>query len=1074
MKIALKTLIIILFSLTGFNLSAQNGVILRGTVKDKSTGEPIIGATVIEYNKDKRIITGTITDLNGNFVLNTKSKDAIVGISYIGYVTIETPIKGLTRLDVELEADSYQMEGVTITAKSNNDPLTGISDRNMATSRVKIELSESMQDISISAEEALVGKISGLDITSLSGDPGSGSSIVIRGLGSLGNASPLIVVDGIPQSTSTSGFDFSSADQEDIGQLVNIAPQDIKSIEVLKDAGSTAQWGSKGADGVLQIETYRGKKGRTHFDYQNKFTWNFQPPSIPLLNGDEYIMLQLEEWHNARGIYEVPPEIAYDKDFIDFYNYNKNTDWVDAVSQNSYMNENFFNLSGGGEKTRYYASLSKNKSTGTTINTGLERLSTRVNLDYDVSKKLRFSVNFSYTNSNVENNYILNGTNIREMAYIKAPNMSIYQYDAQGRPTGEYFNPINSYQGSGTVYFNPVAVGKLSKNDILEKRIRNDFTLNYTLVPWLKFQEIVSFQYLNQKKPKFLPMEAIGADWLNSLVNQSSEENYSKSEIITRSQLFFLPRINSNNILSGTVMLETDQQADEWSSLSGKNGPSSALQDPAAKTTMNYINSGNQEVHILGILATTNYVFKDRYGLGLNYRLDASSRFGENFRWGAFPSLGIFWRFSNEPWIEMFSFISQGKLNYSYGLAGKQPGGAYDRHAIINEPTSGGANHYIDNSIVVQQQVQLSNLKWQTVYSHNLKLDLGFFKDRILFTGELYEKITKDLLWQNYLIPKSSGYTTLKWYNGGSLENKGWEMVFNVIAFKRNNSSLNFNFNISQNINSFLKFPENFNPERDQNIGNGLFPRRAITGQPIGSFYGFRYLGAWASDEDVVSTDANGISLVDVNGNPIPFSYKNTYYFKGGDARYEDINHDGKVDIMDAVYLGDSNPNLIGGFGATLTWKEFKVSTQWQYRTGFQIVNEIAMNTQGMLGKENQSVAVLHRWRTQGQDEVNMLPRAYYDHPANNLGSDRYVENGDFLRLLSLSFSYRVPKSICSKLKVQSLDFGISMRRILTFTGYSGQDPEIPQQIDDPFWFGTDKARTPPPQVYAFNVTLGF
>lgn len=1057
----------------GINLFAQNGLVLRGSVRDKNNSEPIIGATIIEYDKDKRIVTGSITDVNGNFILNVKNPDALLMFSFIGYKSLEIPLNGRAKLVVELEPESFDMEEVVITAKVNSDPLTGIADRNMATSRVKVDLSEAMQDISFSAEEALVGRVTGLDITSFSGDPGSGSSIVIRGLGSLGSSSPLIVVDGIPQSTASSDFDFSSADQEDIGDLVNIAPQDIKSIEVLKDAGSTAQWGSKGADGVLQIETFRGKKGRTTFDYQNKFTWNFQPPPIPMLNGDEYIMLQLEEWHNSTGIYEVPSEISYDPDYVDFYNYNKNTDWVNAVSQNSFINENFFKLSGGGEKTRYYASLSKHKSSGTTINTGLERLSTRVNLDYDVSKKLRFSVNFSYTNSLKENNYYVNGTNVREMAYRKAPNMSIYEYDSEGNPTGEYFNPINSYQGSGTVYFNPVAVGDLSINDVNEKRVRNDFTLHYNILPWLRFQEIISFQYLNQKKEQFLPQDAIGADWLNSMINRSAETNYSKSQIITRSQLFFLPRINSDHIVSGTLMLETDQQGNEWSTLSGKNGPSTSISDPAANPTLNYINSGQQQIHILGILATANYIMKDRYGLSFNYRRDASSRFGENNRWGDFPSFGVFWRFSKEPWMKKYTFLSNGKLNYSYGLAGKQPDGAYDRHAVINEPSS-GASQYIDNPIVVQQQVQLSNLKWQTVYSHNIKLDLGFFKDKIYFSGEIYKKITEDLLWSDYLIPQSSGYTTLSWFNGGSMENKGWELVLNVQALKRKKSVLRFNFNISQNINSFLEFPENFNPERDQNIGNGQFPRRAILGQPIGSFYGFRYLGVWPSDEDVIATDASGNVLVDVNGNPVPFSYNNTYNFQGGDARYEDVNHDGKIDIMDAVYLGDSNPEFIGGFGFNYSWRDFRVSSQWNYRTGFQIVNEIAMNTQGMLGKDNQSVAVLHRWRSQGQNEENMLPRAYYGHTANNLGSDRYVEDGDFLRMLNLTIAYKVPKSICSKMKIRSMDFGLSMRRILTFTNYSGQDPEISQEIEDPFWFGTDNARTPPSQSYSLNVSIGF
>jgi TonB-linked SusC/RagA family outer membrane protein len=1082
MRAAIKIIIFLSMAGHGLNLSAQQGIVLRGSVKDKETGEVIIGANVIEYDRDKRIITGTITDPNGNYVLNVTNPDAIIMISFIGYKPQEIPLNGRKTLNVELESESYDLEAVTVTATASNDPLTGVSQRNMASSRVKIDMAESKHIVAVSAEEALVGKVTGLDIMSFSGDPGSGSSIVIRGLGSLGSANPLIVVDGIPQTVAVSDFDFASADQEDIGDLVNIAPQDIKSIEVLKDAGSTAQWGSKGANGVLQIETFRGTKGKTRFDYQGKYTWNFQPPPIPMLNGDEYVMMQLEEWHNARGIYEVPPEIAYDRDYIDFFNYNKNTDWVDAVTQTGFINEQFFKLSGGGEKTRYYASLNLHDNKGTTINTGLQRVSTRINLDYNVSRKIRFSVNFSYTNSYRESNYEFNvyneltnryeRTNIREMAYRKAPNMSIYEYDYLGRPTGEYFTPVYSYQGLGTQYFNPVAVGNLSTNDIREQRIRNDFTLNYNIRPWVRFQQIVSFQYLNQKKKRFLPKDAVGADWLNSMINQASEDNSSNSQIITRSQLFFLPRINSNHVLSGSVMFETDQQANEWTSLSSRNGPSTSLQDPAANATLNYISSGQQETHILGILASVNYVVMDRYGLLLNYRADASSRFGANNRWGSFPSLGVFWRFSNEPWLEGLTYLSEAKINYSYGLAGKQPRGAYDRHAIFREPA--GSNQYIVSPIVVQEQIQLSNLKWQTLYSHNLKLDLGFFQDRLNFTGEIYRKITEDLLWNWYKIPKSSGYTYLKWYNGGSVENKGWELALYMNPLRHRRTLLNLNFNISQNINTFLEFPENFNNERDQNIGNGQYPRRANLGQPIGSFYGFRYLGVWPSDEDVVALNRYGDVLVDVAGNPVPLSYKDTYRFQGGDARYEDVNHDGKIDILDVVYLGDSNPNFIGGFGGSLNWRDFRIFTQWHYRIGFQIVNEIAMNTQGMLGKDNQSKAVLNRWRAQGQDEPRMLPRAYLDHPANNLGSDRYVEDGDFLRLVNLTVAYDLPKSVCRKLRIRSLDIAVTMRRVFTFTRYTGQDPEIPQQVEDPFWFGTDKARTPPPKAYTLSIGLGF
>ncbi len=1076
MKSGLKIIALTFLVLISIDLCAQDGIVLRGSVQDAETGELIIGVNVIEYDQDKRIITGTITDRNGNYVLNVTNPDAIIMFSFIGYKAQEIALEGQTSLNVLLSAESYELEEITVSAEANTDPLSNVAQRDVASSRVKIDMADSKHIGAVSAEEALAGKVTGLDVMSLSGDPGSGSSIVIRGLGSLGNARPLIVVDGIPQSVVISqDFDLGSADQEDIGDLVSIAPQDIKSIEVLKDAASGAVWGSKGADGVLLIETFRGSRGKTKFDYQGKYTWNKPPPPVPMLNGNEYVMMQLEEWHNAMGIYDVPPEIAFDPDYIDFYNYTENTDWLDAITRDGFINEQFFKLSGGGEKTRYYASLNSHNNKGTTINTSLKRVTTRVNLDYNVSRKIRFSVNFSYSNSNKEDNYQFRvqgqgRTNIREMAYQKAPNMSIWEYDFKGDLTGEYFNPVESYQGSGLQYFNPVAVGNLSQNDVIENRIANSFTLTYKIAPWLNFIQMVSMQYVGQKKNEFLPYNAVGSDWLNELNNFQLEQNNTTNEIITRSQLRFIPRLSENHTLSGMLMFETDQINYEWSELQGINGPSTDVRDPAANTPIKMIRSGTDQTHILGSLVNLNYKFKDKYITQLNFRADASSRFGSNNRWGMFPSASFAWRFSEEPWMTNLTFLTESKLRFSYGQAGKQPRRAYDRHAIFNTTDP---SQYILRPIVVPLQVQLANLKWQTLTQANLGIDISLF-NRIDITAEVYSKKTEDLLWKNYKIPKSSGFTTLKQYNGGELLNEGWELDLSAVVIRRRETTLRLNFNISHNVNSFVAFPENFNNEVDLSIGNGQFPRRADLGEPVGSFYGFKYLGVWPSDADVVTTNENGEVLLDVNGDPVPLSYKGTYLFQGGDARYADINHDGQIDLQDVVYLGDSNPDFIGGFGGNFRWKDISVSTQWQYRLGYVVVNEVALNTEGMLNKNNQSKAVLHRWRAQGQDEPGMVPRAYLNHPANNLGSDRYVERGDYLRMVNLTVAYGLPKNICQKFRVRSLDVAVTMRRIFTFTYYTGQDPEISPNIEDPFWFGTDKALTPPPKAFTLSIALGF
>jgi len=333
----IRTVLILAFSLLSLiEVYAQQSKIIRGRVIDGSDQMAVIGANVIEYDKDNRIINGTITNVNGDFVLEMKNLDNILKISVIGYNTVEVVPDPSQVLSIEMDASNVELEEVTVTAQAKtNFSLTNIDDRDKASSSVKVDLIEMQNSGVMSATDALQGKVSGLDIISASGDPGSGSQLVIRGLSSMGNSSPLIVIDGVPQFRVGGGFDLSSADAEDIGNLINIAVQDIKSIEILKDAASSAVYGSQGADGVLLIETHTGRLGKVQFDYQYKPSLNIQPPAIPLLNGDEYIMLQLEEWHNKQGVFEIPPEISYDRDFYDFYNYSANTDWMSEITQNA-------------------------------------------------------------------------------------------------------------------------------------------------------------------------------------------------------------------------------------------------------------------------------------------------------------------------------------------------------------------------------------------------------------------------------------------------------------------------------------------------------------------------------------------------------------------------------------------------------------------------------------------------------------------------------------------------------------------------------------------------------------------
>ncbi len=1076
LKITFCAVFILLLS--SVDVWSQTAQIVRGRLSDKKSGEPVIGATVAEVDVDNRIIGGTASDINGDFIYKMKSTGNKLQISVIGYRSKEVAPSFSGAMSIAMESSDIEIDAVTITGQRQaSSGLTNVEERDKASSSVKLDLIEMQEAGVTSAADALQGKISGLDIISSSGDPGSGSQIVIRGLSSIGNNKPLIVIDGVPQDRVSSDVDLSSADDEDISNMLNIALQDIKSIEVLKDAGATAIYGSKGADGVLLIETRKGKMGDVKFEYQYKHSLNVQPPAIPMLNGDEYIMLQLEQLHNARGVFDLPREIAYDRDFDDFYNYSANTDWLGEITQNATTMDHYFALSGGGDKTRYSASFSYLDEEGTTINNRFNRFSTRINLDYILSKKLMYTVLFSYTNSGRDKNFIFNEgqgdneKNIRKMAYTKAPNMSVMEHDRDGNLTGEYFNPINSYQGNGSDYFNPVAVGRLSKNNQREHSLETTFKLRYMLNESFIFRQTVSFQYSGSKTNKFLPYNAMGIDWINWQVNKTEESNNIWSAIRTESQFAFNAPFEDTKIhdLSGAISWSTNQSGSEWMNFQSNRTASIDLQDPASDAQINWIGSGSGESREMGLSFNLNYKFLDRYMAQFNARADANSSFGKNNRWGLFEGISLGWRFSDEPFLDGADWLGESKVRVSWGTSGRPPSDPYARFGLF---TSSG--DYVRNSAIIPNSIQLDNLKWENVESYNAGFNINMFKDRLYIEGEFYTKKTTDISFGFYSIPYSSGFTQLRFYNGGEMANKGWELMLTYKAIKKKDMDLSFNFNTSHNVNSFTKLPDNFNNEKSTSIGNGEYPRRIVEGEPIGSFFGFEYLGVYARDEDAYAKDADNKIIYDAHGDPVPMTYMGTYTFKGGDAIYRDRNHDGKIDLNDVTYIGDSNPDFTGGFGASFTYKNFDVSVSFYYRVGFDIINGIAIKTEGMNDKNNQSKAVLRRWRVEGQNEPDLLPRAYENHPCNNLGSDRYVEPGDFLRLNNLKIGYKVPKNICKTLHVDRMNLAFSGRKFLTFTKYSGQDPEIGQDASDPFWIGVDEARTPPSIMSTLSVSIFF
>jgi TonB-linked SusC/RagA family outer membrane protein len=1090
MKVYIRVLLALTLLLFAVSAGAQNRFAVRGKVLDNTTGEPILGATVVEVSEaDGRFLNGTISDFNGDFVLEVQGENSIIKVSFIGFTEQRIELKGKSFFTVKLSEDVKQLAGVDIVAtRQQSDGLVSIPKRDMTGSSVSVDFSQMQEVAATTVEDAIQGQLGGVDIVMNSGNPGSGATFVIRGMSSLNGSKPLFVINGIPNRINVGDdFDFASADQEDIGQLVSIAPADIKSITVLKDAASCAPYGSDGANGVIVIETKSGTKGKPQFNFDYKYNYRESPKSIPMLNGDEYITLQREQRFNPTGLYTLADQLAQDPRYRDFYNYNKNTDWVSAVTRSTRSHEYNMQVSGGGDRTTYIASVNYTTDNGTTINTNLKRLSNRVKLDYKVSDKILFQAEFAYSKMNQElspdynfsGNNRFNGRNVRSMAYLKMPNMSIWEYDANGVKTGNYFTPYLNYQGKDNrEYFNPVAMAVLGMDDATRDQIVTNFSMRYDILKGLQFKPLVSYIYQNDTEDQFIPYSAMGANWLNPHNNVAQKINEDRTQLLVRLQLNYYKTFSENKHVFNSGFT-WDMFTNKSTSLltATTNTASVYLTNPAAVAPWSAIKMGEGENRKVAGRGYVNYKLLDRYIASVNFSIEGSSRMGIEKRWGIFPSGSLAWRLGSEPVLENITWLGkESRIRYSYGIQGNDGGiGNFDRHALYSPE-----NPYITNPVFVPKQVQLENLKWETTTQQNVGIDAELFREKLRLVFEFYRKNTTDLIWtgQNaYPLPYSSGYSNLKVYNSGELENRGWEFSFDYDIFRSNDRKwiVRANGNVSQNSNRFISFPETMSMEKDGTLDNKKYPKKVNLGEPIGSFYGVQYLGVYAYTSDAIAYDAAGNPIYDMSGEPLQMSYRSGQnFFQWGDAIYKDINNDGSIDIYDAIYLGDANPKIFGGFGGSVEYKSLTFKFTFFSRYKFDIANVAALDTEAMNSTDNQSKAVLYRKRFEGDNLPGVIPRAYWDNKYNSLGSDRYIEDGSFLRLNNVTIAWRVPKSLCAKLGIRSATMNLNGRKLMTWTNYSGQDPEIAPVGGNAFYIGADNSKTPVPKVFSFSLNVGF
>ena len=486
------TVLLIVFAANPFYGQDAN-MVVRGTILDSSNNQPIPGATIAEQDAENRTVTGVIADFDGNFAIRIKNRNNKLVISTLGYTSQTIPLTGKSSYTINLTPSVDELDEVMISVeKPTESGLLDISKRNMTTSTVTVKAADVENTQAASIDEALQGRVPGVDITANSGDPGAGMQIRIRGTSSItGSSDPLVVVDGMPYETSIpEDFNFGSADEQGYAALLNIAPSDIESITILKDAAATAMWGARAASGVLVINTKRGSIGAPKIGYTFRGTYMQLPQTIPMLSGDQYSQLIPEEFMNRNGTplnTLTVKEFQYDPQEVYFFkNYGNNTNWVDAISQTGLTGEHNLSLQGGGEKARYYTSVGYYDSKGVTKGTAFQRINGRLNLDYVVSDRIRFKADIAYTHTVTDRNYVNgtgNGDRLRSVAYTKMPNMSIFEYDDVGDLTPNYFSPAQNIQGAYSRTYNPVAMAEYASNEQTGERIVPHFNLKVDLIP---------------------------------------------------------------------------------------------------------------------------------------------------------------------------------------------------------------------------------------------------------------------------------------------------------------------------------------------------------------------------------------------------------------------------------------------------------------------------------------------------------------------------------------------------------------------------------------------------------------
>lgn len=970
-------------------------ITVQGVVKDQ-TGETVIGASVME----KGTTNGTITGIDGDFSLNMSPNGTLV-VSFVGYKTQEVQVKGQKQLQVVLSEDAEMLDEVVVIGY-------GTMKKSDLTGAVSSIGNKDIKDSPVSnLGQAIQGKISGVQIVD-AGKPGDNVSIKIRGLGSINNCDPLVVIDGVPTDLGLSSLNMA----------------DVERLDVLKDASATAIYGSRGANGVAMITTKRGTEGKGKLAVSANYSFQNATNVPSLLNAAQYAELSNDMMVNSGR--NPNPEWANPSEL------GAGTDWMDELLRTGVMQNYTVSYSGGNEKSHYYVSGGFLDQSGIVKSVNYRRFTFQSNSDAQVLKWLKFSNNITFSADTKKSGSYNIGDALKALPIYPVKNED-----------GSWSGPDGNSEWYGSTR-NPIGPTELNKSQTDGYNFLANLTAELTFTKWLKFKSTfgydAKFWFIDNFTPKY--------NWKPTPTEETSRYKSDNKSFTYLWDNYFL--FDHTFAEKHRVGLMAGMSA-QWNTNDYLNAQKNVFMFDNVHEMDNgeemYAIGGNEtEWALLSYMARVNYSYEDRYLLTATIRRDGSSRFGKKHRWGTFPSVSVAWRASQEKWFPKNDYINDLKVRAGYGVTGSQASvGNYSYLASYNTSVYPFGISSGNQTALVSSTLANPYIHWEEVAQTNIGFDASLFNSRVMFSFDAYLKETRDML-VKASIPITSGFedTTTTYTNAGKVRNQGIEMSLHTINLTgelgwETNLTATYNKNKIKDLNSDVPYYIN-------QINNSYVTMLAKD-YPINVFYGYVTDGIFQNQSEV-NTHA-----VQPGAEP-------------GDIRFRDLNNDGVINDSDRTVIGNPNPSWLFSMNNSLSYKGFELSVFLQGIAGNKIYNANNIDNTGMAAAYNQTTDVLKRW--QGEGTSNSMPRAVFGDPNQNTRvSDRFVENGSYLRLKNITLSYTFPKQWLQKAQIENARLSLSCENVATITGYSGFDPEVGIN-------GIDQNRYPISRTFSLGLNFNF